>query len=93
MNAFLDKYIFPAIVRYVIHRLHILLLLAIGVALMIIDNPIVQLKLGNYTNVCSALVACIVLSQQMNNHQENMKRHDEHEEQLKALHKKVSGGA
>lgn len=92
INAFLDKYIFPAIVAYVINRLHILLLLFIGAILMYSDNSIIQLKLGNYTNVCSALVSCIVLLQSINNHQENMKRHDDHEEQLQALHEKVSGG-
>lgn len=89
MIKFLDKHIFPAIVAYVIHRLHIIALLAIGVVLIYSDNPILQLKLGNYTNVCSALVSCIVLLQSQKHHHENMKRHDSHEKKLHVLHEKV----
>ena len=85
----LDERIFPAIVAYVVHRAHIIALLFIGVVLMISPDPIVQLKLGNYTNVCSALVACIVLLQQIDHHKANMAQHSKHTKHIQRLHKRL----
>jgi hypothetical protein len=86
----LDTRLFPAIVSYVIHRAHIIALLLVGVALMISSDPLVQLKLGNYTNVCSALVSCIVLLQAIGHHKENVQHHRRHTRHIQHLHQRLS---
>lgn len=75
---FLDNRFFPAFKALVTNRLFILALLALGVVLMVDDNPILQLKGGNFTNVCSAVLGCVVLLQQLAHHADT-----------KALHAKI----
>jgi hypothetical protein len=96
LYGWLDAKPFPAIVAYATHRLHIVALMGVLGALMLDNNPLVQLKLGNYTNVVSALVACIVLLQQVAHrretramHEENQRLHQTHAAEVAALHAKV----
>lgn len=85
----LDARPFPAIVAYATHRLHIVALVgALGV-LMLDNDPLVQLKVGNYTNVTSALVACIVLLGQVAHRRETHQLHENHAREMAALHDKV----
>jgi hypothetical protein len=76
--GWLDWRFFPTFQRVVTHRLFILSLLILGVVLMVDDSPIIQLKGGNFTNVCSAVLGCVVLLQQMAHHKS-----------IKDLHRKV----
>jgi hypothetical protein len=89
VTRWLDGTMFPAIVSYVVHRAHIIALLLVGIALMISTDPLIQLKLGNYTNVCSALVSCIVLLQSMSHHRENLQHHRRHTRHLQHLHHRL----
>lgn len=85
----LDTTAFPAIVRYATSRPHIVALLALGCVLMLWHDPLVELVGGNYTNIVSALVSCIVLLQQVSHHREVKRLHVEHSQQIAALHETV----
>lgn len=68
--TFLDTRLFPAIVKYATARLHIVALLILGIVLMVWHDALLELVGGNYTNIISAMVSCIVLLQQVSHHQE-----------------------
>lgn len=87
LTAWLDERAFPAIVAYATHRAHISGLVLLGIGL-ILGGSFTAFELigGNYTNVTSAVVACIVLSSQM--------AHHKHVRQsLQELHAKVDAQA
>lgn len=86
----LDNRVFPAIVAYATHRLHILLLLVLGVFLLLGGRwTSAELIGGNYTNITSALLACIILIQQVAHHQEVKDLHQRHAEKLADLHRQI----
>ncbi len=89
LAAWLDATAFPAIVRYATSRPHIVALLLLGSVLMLWHDPSVELVGGNYTNIVSALVSCIVLLQQVSHHHEVKRLHSEHAKQIAALHETV----
>lgn len=59
--AFLDTRVFPPVIKYFTHPLHIAALLVLGVGLLSYHDPIFELVAGNYTNIGSCLVAVILL--------------------------------
>ena len=81
--TWLDDVLFPRIVAYATHRLHIVWLLLLGVFLMVGGQwTNAELIGGNYTNITSALLACIILIQQAANHQEHKAMHRETHKRL-----------
>jgi hypothetical protein len=85
MKTFLDKKLFPTVIRFAVNRWHILALLCLGVTLMVFQKPIVELVGGNYTNVVSATVALLILREEIHQKQS----HGDIHEKLDELHKKV----
>ena len=85
MKNFLDKKLFPTVIRFAVNRWHILALLCLGVVLMTFQKPIVELVGGNYTNVVSATVALLILREEI---QQKLSHGDIHDK-LDELHKKV----
>ena len=85
MRKFLDNKIFPLVIRYAVNRWHIFALLCLGVVLMVYQKPIVELVGGNYTNVTSAVVALLILREEINQKRSHGDIHDK----LDDLHKKV----
>lgn len=65
MKHFLDKVLFPAVIKFAVNRWHIFALLCLGAVLMIDHKPIVELVGGNYTNVVSATVALLILREEI----------------------------
>ena len=85
MRKFVDNKIFPLVIRYAVNRWHIFALLCLGVVLMVYQKPIVELVGGNYTNVTSAVVALLILREEINQKRSHGDIHDK----LDDLHKKV----
>lgn len=85
MKTFLDKKLFPAVIKFAVNRWHILGLLCLGTTLMVYQKPIVELVGGNYTNVVSATVALLILREEI--HQK--KSHGDLHDKIDELHKKV----
>ena len=85
MKHFLDKVLFPAVIKFAVNRWHIFALLCLGVVLMIDHKPIVELVGGNYTNVVSATVALLILREEILQKRSHGDIHDK----LDDLHKKV----
>src|SRR4051794_40959030 len=54
LYRFLERNLFPRIVGYTIHPLHILILLILWIGLLFWHNTIFELVGGNYTNGLSA---------------------------------------
>jgi hypothetical protein len=96
LNRFLERNLFPRIVRYTIHPLHILVLLLLWIGLLFWHNTIFELVGGNYTNGLSAMAASIVLLQQTRQHREAKRLHRESrillEELKKLMHPHATGG-
>ena len=65
MKHFLDKVLFPAVIKFAVNRWHIFALLCLGVILMVDHKAIVELVGGNYTNVVSATVALLILREEI----------------------------
>ncbi|MGZ6281697.1 MAG: hypothetical protein ACXWQ5_00120 [Ktedonobacterales bacterium] len=87
---FLDTRLFPLIVSYTTSRAHILVLLALWIALICGGSfTAFELVGGNYTNGLSALVSCIVLLQSMKHHTETRKLRSEVKKQHEETHKKL----
>jgi hypothetical protein len=78
----LQKRLFPAIIAYTTHPLHILALLALWIGLLLFHDTLFELVGGNYTNGLSAMAASIVLLQQMSQHRETKRLHRQHHELL-----------
>lgn len=89
LYSWLDTRLFPAIVGYATGRWHILALLFLGVALMVWHDAIFELIGGNYTNIVSALVSCIVLLQTVAHRHETKRLHQQHNDDMSALHAKL----
>ena len=85
MKNFIDKKLFPAVIKFAVNRWHILALLCLGVTLMTYQKPLVELVGGNYTNVVSATVALLILREEI--HQK--KSHGDLHDKIDELHKKV----
>lgn len=85
MKNFLDKKLFPAVIRFAVNRWHILGLLCLGVVLMTFQKPIVELVGGNYTNVVSATVALLILREEI----QQKRSHGDIHDKLDDLRKKV----
>ena len=88
----LTESLFPKIIAYTIHPLHILALLVLWICLLVIHATLFELVGGNYTNGLSAMAASIVLLQQTRQHREVRQLHDKHHELLTDLHRIVSAG-
>ena len=85
MKTFLDKKLFPAVIKFAVNRLHIVFLLCLGVTLMTYQKPLVELVGGNYTNVVSATVALLILREEI--HQK--KSHGDLHDKIDELHNKI----
>jgi len=86
MKKFLDKKLFPLVIRYAVNRWHIFALLILGVVLMAYQKPIVELVGGNYTNVTSAVVALLILREEIL----QKKSHGDLHDKIDNLHKKLN---
>ena len=85
MKHFLDKVLFPAVIKFAVNRWHILALLCLGTVLMIDHKPIVELVGGNYTNVVSATVALLILREEIL----QKTSHNDLHSKIDALHEKL----
>ncbi len=86
IKRYLDQNLFPAIVQYAINRWHIVALLVIGIAMfLLVRFPSAEIILGNYTNIISALVSCIVLLTTMQQHQQHQQHHREQISKIASL--------
>ncbi len=87
---FLDNQLFPRVIAYTTHHLHIIALMMLWFLLLIGGSfTAFELVGGNYTNGLSALASCIVLLQQMKHQNENKELHAQHREQIRDLHAKI----
>lgn len=85
MKHFLDKVLFPAVIKFAVNRWHIFALLCLGTVLMIDHKPIVELVGGNYTNVVSATVALLILREEIL----QKTSHNDLHSKIDALHEKL----
>ena len=83
----LTEGLFPRIIAYTIHPIHILALLVLWISLLLIHSTLFELVGGNYTNGLSAMAASIVLLQQTRQHREVRTLHRKHHELLTDLHR------
>lgn len=91
--GFLDNQVFPKVIAYTTHRVHISLMAVLWVALLFGGSwTAFELVGGNYTNGLSGLMTCIIALQQMRQrqeskdyHQETHRRLDEHAQKLDTL--------
>lgn len=92
--GFLDQRLFPWVIAYTTHRVHIMFMAALWMALLLGGSwTAFELVGGNYTNGLSGLMTCIIALQQMRLRQENDEHHeathrrlDAHERKLDELH-------
>lgn len=85
----LEQSLFPKIISYTIHPIHIFLLLILWIALLVIHATVFELVGGNYTNGLSAMAASIVLLQQTQQHREVRKLHRAHHDLVRSLHARL----
>lgn len=85
LYAWLDNRFFPLFKTIVTHRLFIVGLLVLGIILMLDDNATVQLKGGNFTNVTSAVLGCVVLLQQLAHHMEVKQIQEDNKAQMTTI--------
>ncbi|GIU86496.1 MAG: hypothetical protein KatS3mg009_1011 [Acidimicrobiia bacterium] len=88
----LERSLFPRIIGWTIHPLHILALLFLWIALLVFHRTGFELVGGNYTNGLSAMAASIVLLQQTRHHREVRRLHERHDRLLHQLHELVTRG-
>jgi len=88
MRKFIDKKLFPAVISYAVSRWHIVALLILGVVLMTYQKPIIELVGGNYTNVTSAVVALLILREEILQKKSHGDLHDKIDELHNKLDKK-----
>lgn len=89
----LERRLFPAIIAWTIHPLHILGLLLLWLTLLVVHQTQFELVGGNYTNGLSAMAASIVLLQQTRQHREIRRLHERHQHLLRRVHELVSRDA
>jgi hypothetical protein len=93
----LEREVFPRIIGWTIHPLHILGLLLLWLTLLVVQQTRFELVGGNYTNGLSAMAASIVLLQQTRQHREIRRLHERHDLLLRRVHELVArrdaGGA
>lgn len=89
----LENRLFPAIIGYTVHPLHILCLLALWIGLLVFHSTLFELVGGNYTNGLSAMAASIVLLQQTRQQRELRHLHRTHQDLLERMHRLLAGGA
>jgi len=85
MKHFLDKVLFPTVIKFAVNRWHIFALLCLGTVLMVDHKAIVELVGGNYTNVVSATVALLILREEII--QKNS--HNDLHSKIDNIHKKL----
>jgi hypothetical protein len=78
----LQAQLFPRIIAYTIHPLHIVALLGLWIGLLVLHDTLFELVGGNYTNGLSAMAASIVLLQQTRLRHETRRLHHQHHELL-----------
>lgn len=83
----LEYRLFPAIIGYTVHPLHIVALLALWIGLLVFHSTLFELVGGNYTNGLSAMAASIVLLQQTRQQRELRHLHRSHQELLERVHR------
>lgn len=82
----LENRLFPAIIGYTVHPLHIVALLTLWIGLLVFHSTLFELVGGNYTNGLSAMAASIVLLQQTRQQRELRHLHRGHQELLERVH-------
>lgn len=89
-QQWLDTRLFPRVIAYTTHHLHIVALMLLWVGLLV-GGAFTAFELvgGNYTNGLSALAGCIIMLLQQKHQRENHARHDAHAQQMADLHAKV----
>lgn len=81
--AFLDNHVFPALIGFATHRIHISLMVCLWMALLLCGSfTAFELVGGNYTNGLSGLLGCIILMQQQKHQAATNELHDK----VDALH-------
>ena len=85
----LQQRLFPRIIAFTTHPLHILALLVLWIGLLLVHDTLFELVGGNYTNGLSAMAASIVLLQQMSQHRETKRLHRQHHELLSEVRELV----
>ena len=91
LYGWLEERLFPAIIRYTTHPLHIVALLALWIGLLIFHSTLFELVGGNYTNGLSAMAASIVLLQQTRQRRELRNLHRKHQDALERIHHLLAG--
>ncbi len=86
LYGWLERRLFPAIIGYTVHPLHIVALLALWIGLLVFHSTLFELVGGNYTNGLSAMAASIVLLQQTRQRREVRQLHRNHQEVLERIH-------
>lgn len=89
LYRWLEGRLFPSIISYTIHPLHIVGLLVLWMLLLVVHAQVFELVGGNYTNGLSAMAASIVLLQQTRQQRDARRRHHEHGELLRRLHDRL----
>lgn len=90
LYGLLERRLFPRIIGWTIHPLHILALLFLWFALLVFHQTGFELVGGNYTNGLSAMAASIVLLQQTRHHREVRRLHERHDQLLRQVHELVA---
>lgn len=86
----LEERLFPAIVRFATHPLHVTFLLLLWIAILVFGwITVVALTGGNYFNGLCGLVSVILLLQQSKHHVENKQMHERHASEIAHLHAKI----
>ena len=93
LYGWLEQRLFPAIIRYTTHPLHIVALLALWIGLLVFHSTLFELVGGNYTNGLSAMAASIVLLQQTRQRRELQQLHRNHQDALEHIHHLLAGGS
>ncbi len=91
LYALLENRLFPAIIGYTTHPLHIVALLALWIGLLVFHSTLFELVGGNYTNGLSAMAASIVLLQQTRQRHEVRRLHRNHQELLERIEHTLRG--
>ena len=89
--SILERRLFPAIIAFTTHPLHILALLVLWISLLVFHGTLFELVGGNYTNGLSAMAASIVLLQQMRQQRELRRLHRQHHDLLERVHHLLGG--
>lgn len=91
LYGWLEERLFPAIIGYTTHPLHIVALLALWIGLLVFHSTLFELVGGNYTNGLSAMAASIVLLQQTHQRRELRHLHRNHQDVLERMHRLLAG--